>query len=150
MRGKDETTGVGLVEVYDLTRGANSRLANISSRGFVTTGENVMIGGFIVGNGESNARVVIRAIGPSLTGRGVDNALGDPTLQLVDRNGNDIATNDNWKDDQRSQIEETGLQPGDDRESTIVASLTADEYTAIVRGKDGTTGVALVEVYQVQ
>ncbi|CAA9267558.1 MAG: hypothetical protein AVDCRST_MAG42-3071 [uncultured Chthoniobacterales bacterium] len=150
VRGKDNTTGVALVEVYDLAPDANSELANISSRGFVSTGENVMIGGFFVGGGDVNARIVVRAIGPSLANRGVENELVDPTLQLVDRNGNQIQANDNWRDTQQAEIQATGLQPSDDRESALVASLPADEYTAIVRGKDGTTGVGLVEVYNIR
>ena len=149
VRGKNETTGVALVEVYDLTQGTNSRLANLSSRGLVTTGENVMIGGFFIGGGQGNARVVVRAIGPSLSGRGVSGALPDPTVQLVDHNGNEVFANDNWKDSQQSQIEAVGLQPADDRESALIASLPAENYTAVVRGKGGVTGVALVEVYQV-
>ena len=150
VRGKDNTTGVGLVEVYDLAPNANSELANISSRGFVTTGENVMIGGFFVGGGDTNTRVVLRAIGPSLANRGVSNELADPTLELVDRNGNTIRANDNWRETQQAEVQATGLQPSDDRESALVVSLPAGEYTAIVRGKNDTTGVALVEVYNLR
>src|SRR5205814_4883315 len=90
--------GLGLVEVYDLAQGANSKLANISTRGFVDTGDNVMIGGFIVGGGSIGgfARVIVRAIGPSLTGAAVSGALQDTTLELYDGNGNSLATNDDW------------------------------------------------------
>ena len=148
LRGTNDTTGVGLVEVYDLDQAANSKLANISTRGFVDTGDNVMIGGFISGNGV--AKVIVRAIGPSLTSFGVPGALQDPTLELHDINGAIIATNDNWRDTQESEIEATGLAPTDDRESAIVATITPSNYTAIVRGNNDTTGVALVEVYNIQ
>src|SRR5713101_53379 len=148
LRGTNDTTGVGLVEVYDLDQAANSKLANISTRGFVDTGDNVMIGGFISGNGV--AKVIVRAIGPSLTSFGVPGALQDPTLELHDINGAIIATNDNWRDTQESEIEATGLAPTDDRESAIVATITPSNYTAIVRGKNDTTGVGLVEVYNIQ
>jgi hypothetical protein len=107
--GKNGTTGVGLVEVYDLDQATTSKLANISTRGFVDTGENVLIGGFIVGGGNGSARVIIRAIGPSLTQFGVSGALSDPTLELHDGNGVTITTNDNWKDTQQVEIEATGL-----------------------------------------
>jgi hypothetical protein len=148
LRGTNDTTGVGLVEVYDLDQTANSKLANISTRGFVDTGDNVMIGGFISGNGV--AKVIVRAIGPSLTSFGVPGALQDPTLELHDGTGAIIATNDNWRDTQESEIEATGLAPTDDRESAIVATITPGNYTAIVRGNNDTTGVALVEVYNIQ
>ena len=92
----------------------------------------------------------MRAIGPSLTQRGVPNALQDPTLDLHDGNGAIIASNDNWKDTQQSEIQATGLAPSDDRESAILATLVQGNYTAIVRGKNNTTGVGLVEVYKVQ
>jgi hypothetical protein len=151
LRGKNNTTGVGLVEAYDLDQAANSKLANISTRGFVDTGDNVMIGGFILGpSGASSAKVIARAIGPSLTASGVANALQDPTLELHDANGTTIASDDNWKDTQQSEIEATGIPPTDDRESAIVATLAPGNYTAIVRGKNNTTGVGLVEVYNLQ
>ena len=148
LRGTNDTTGVGLVEVYDLDQTANSKLANISTRGFVDTGDNVMIGGFISGNGV--AKVIVRAIGPSLTSFGVPGALQDPTLELHDGTGAIIATNDNWRDTQENEIEATGLAPTDDRESAIVATITPGNYTAIVRGTNDTTGVGLVEVYNIQ
>jgi hypothetical protein len=147
LRGKNNTTGVGLVEAYDLNRTVNSKLANISTRGFVDTGDNVMIGGFIAGNGLT--KVIVRAIGPSLTSQGVPGALQDPTLELHDGSGTTIASNDNWKDAQQTEIEATTIPPTDDRESAIVASLSPGNYTAIVRGKNDTTGVALVEVYNI-
>jgi hypothetical protein len=147
LRGKNGTTGVGLVEMYDLDAASDSKLANISGRSFVQTGSDVMIGGFIFGNGTAGEKVIIRAIGPSLTG--IPNVLADPTLKLYDSNGTLLMSNDNWKDDasQAAQIIATGLSPGSDLESAIVTTLPPGAYTAIVAGKDGGTGVALAEVY---
>jgi len=149
LRGKNGATGIGLVEVYDLSPTANCALANISTRGFVGTGENVMIAGFIVGNGEQPI-LVLRGIGPSLTSLGIAGALQDPTLELHDKNGAPIASNDNWNDTQDSAVAATGIAPSDLRESAIVRSLAPGNYTAIVRGKNNTTGVALVEAYRIQ
>jgi len=144
---KNGGTGVGLVEAYDLDQAADSTLANISTRGFVDTGNNVMIGGVIIG-GETG-QVLVRAIGPELTAFGVNGALEDTTLELHDKDGALITSNDDWKETQQAVIEATGLAPKDDRESAILATLAPDSYTAIVLGKDETTGVALVEVYNV-
>ena len=146
VQGKNGGTGVGLVEVYDLDEAADSELANISTRGFVDIDENVMIGGFIVGDGVSTS-VVVRAIGPSLAAVGVANPLQNPTLELFDSDGTQIAFDDDWKDSQQAEIEDAGLAPSDDRESAIAADLTPGAYTAIVRGKDNTSGVGLMEVY---
>jgi hypothetical protein len=146
LAGKSGGEGVGLVEVYDLGLGANSTPANISTRGFVDTGANVMIGGFIVGGGSGgNSTVVVRALGPSLE---VSGALADPTLELHDGNGALIRSNDNWKETQQTDIEATGLQPTNDLESAIFQTLAPGAYTAIVRGALDTTGVGLVEVYR--
>ena len=151
LRGNDNGTGVGLVEVYDLASGANSKLANISTRGFVDTDDNVMIGGFIVGaGGGGSANVIVRAIGPSLSSVGVSNALTDPTLELHNGSGTTIGSNDNWKDVQQAEIEASNIPPSDDRESAIAATLRPGAYTAIIRGNGNTTGVALVEIYNVQ
>jgi hypothetical protein len=149
--GKDGTTGVGLVEAYDLDQTAVSQLGNISTRGFVETGNNVMIGGFILGpEGAEDATTLVRAIGPSLTAFGVTDALADPVLELHDANGALLTSNDNWMDDpqQAADIEATGLAPGNDLESAILMALPPGGYTAIVAGKAGLTGVALVEVYR--
>jgi len=149
----DYTTGVGLVEAYDLDQSVDSELANISTRGFVDTGDNVMIGGFIIGpwqlgsGGTVISTVVLRAIGPSLGDFGVANLLQDPTVELRDQEGTMIAFNDDWKDSQQSEIEAVQLAPSDDRESAILIPVSSDPYTVIVRGKGDTTGVALVEVY---
>jgi hypothetical protein len=152
LRGSGNTTGVAVVEAYDLDSNRAVKLANISTRGFVDTGDNVMIGGFIVGaglgnNGSGSEKVIVRAIGPSLTAAGVAGALQDPTLELHDGNGATIAFNDNWKDTQQAEIQATGIPPTDDRESAIVRVIPGGNYTAIVRGVSGTTGIAVVEAY---
>jgi hypothetical protein len=128
---------------------ATSQLGNLSTRGFVGTGTNVMIGGFILGGGGADTSVLVRAIGPSLTDFGVTDALPDPSLELHDGNGVLIQDNDNWKDSQQTEIEATGLQPTNDLESAVLATpLAPGAYTAIVSGNGGGTGVALVEVYR--
>jgi hypothetical protein len=145
LAGKGRTTGVGLVEIYDLDQTVDSKLANISTRGFVGQGDNILIGGTIViGNASTN--VLFRAIGPSLPG--VGNALQDPTLELHDGQGSTIATNDNWQDSQAADIRATTIPPSDPREAAIFRQLAPGAYTAVVRGKNNTTGVALVEAYQ--
>jgi hypothetical protein len=149
LRGKDSTTGIALVEAYDLGTASDSVLANISSRGFVETDDNVMIGGFILGNNSGDSRVLVRAIGPSLKNV-LPNALDDPFLELHDRNGATVATNDNWKDNQRAEIEATGIPPSHDLESAMVRTVIPDAYTVIVRGKNNTTGVGLVEIYNIK
>lgn len=148
--GANNTTGIVLVEVYDVDQtSSDSHLSNISTRGTVLTNDAVMIGGFVLAGADSS-NVVIRALGPTLTTFGVPNALADPTLTLVDANGTIIVQNDNWKDSQQTQLENTGLQPLSDLDAAIFATLPAANYTAIVAGKGGTTGVALVEIYLVQ
>ena len=149
VRGKDNGTGIALVEVYDREISADAALANISSRGFVETGDNVMIGGFIAGNNAGSTKVLVRAIAPSLKNE-LPAALDDPVLELRDKNGGIIALNDNWKDDERTEIEATGIPPSHDLESAIVRSLAPDAYTAIVRGANDTIGIALVEIYNIK
>lgn len=146
MSDKNGATGIGLVEGYDVDQAADSEFANISTRGFVDTGDNVMIGGFILGQGDS-ATVLIRALGPSLGALGVTGELPDPTLELHDSDGNIVEFNDNWQDAPTSTDIPPNLQPTDPLESAIFISLPAGTYTAIVAGKDGVTGVGLVEVY---
>jgi hypothetical protein len=155
VRGVNNVTGVGLVEVYDLSPGNGSILGNISTRAFVQTDDNVMIGGFIVA-GAQPKQVIIRAIGPELTQYGVPNALANPTLELHDGTGALIASNNNWAStiiggiitaNQVREIQASGYAPSDGRESAIIAFLPPGNYTAIVRGVNNTTGVALVEVY---
>jgi sugar lactone lactonase YvrE len=124
------------------------KLRNISARGFVQTGENVLIAGLIVGgNALANNAVVLRAIGPSLASSAIANPLQDPILELHNSSGALIASNNNWQDTQKAQIMATGLAPADTHESAIYATLSAGAYTAIVRSANGATGVALVEVY---
>ncbi len=147
VQGVNSTTGVGLVEIYDLDPTVNSKLANISSRGFVQTGENVMIGGFILGKNGGSAKVIVRAIGPSLAAS-VSNALANPTLELRDNNGVLVRGNDNWKDSQQAEIQASTVPPTNDLESAVVATLPPGLYTAIVQGAGGATGVGLVELYQ--
>ena len=148
LRGKNDEQGVGLVEIYDVDGLSTPRLGNISTRAFVGQGDDVMIGGFIAASSTGgNASGVVRALGPSLSGRGVTGALQDPTIELVDANGNPLDFNDNWRDsDGRAQIQSSGFAPTDDREAVVVGSFPPGLYTAIVRGK-GETGVGLVEIY---
>ncbi len=148
--GKAGATGVGLIEVYDLDRAANSSLGNISTRGFVETGNNVMIGGFIIGAGNGAGKVLVRAIGPSLTAFGITGALPDPQLELHDVNGTLLSFNDDWKTDDQDAIQATTIPPANDLESAIVRTLPAGNYTAIVSGKNGAAGVGLVEVYNLR
>jgi len=160
VRGVDNMIGVALTEVYDLNAAANSILANISTRAFVQTGDDVMIGGFIV-EGTQPKRVIIRAIGPELSAPpfNIPNALANPTLELHDHTGALIGSNDNWQHtiiggiittNQYHDIVNSGHAPSDIRESAIIAELPVGSYTAIVRGVNSTTGVALVEVYDLQ
>ena len=148
VRSADSRSGVALFELYDLDL-ANSRIANISTRGEVGTDSNIMIGGFIVG-GADPTRVILRAIGPSLAANGIRNALPDPVLSLFDGNGSLIFTNDNWRSVQESQINATGVSPADDREAAIVATLLPGNYTATVSDANRASGIALVEVYDLE
>jgi len=145
--GKNGTSGVGLVEVYDLDPAANAHLSNISTRGFVQTGANVMIGGFIASGASGSVNLVVRALGPSLAQFGVPNPLVDPRLGLHDGNGTLIMSNDNWKDSQQAAIQNSGFRPPNDLDSAILVTLPTGNYTAIVSGTNGGTGVGLVEVY---
>ena len=148
LRGTNNTTGVGLFEVYDLDQTVDSKLANVSTRGFVDTGDNVMIGGIIVGpTGSTNSNILVRAIGPSLSNFGIPNPLADPMLELHNGDGGLIASNDNWRDSQPEDIQSTGIPPNNDQESAILSTLSPGLYTAIVRGKNNSTGVGLVEAY---
>jgi hypothetical protein len=145
LRGESGTTGVALCELYDLSPTASS-VRNISTRGQVGLGDDVMIGGFIIG-GNAPTQVIVRAIGPSLVAAGVTGELADPILELHNSDGSLIFRNDNWRDDQEQQIVDTTIPPLDNKESAIVATLPPGAYTAIVGGANLTTGVALVEVY---
>ena len=146
--GKNGTSGVGLIELYDLDAAANAHLSNISTRGFVQTGANVMIGGFIVSGANGSVNLIVRALGPSLAQFGVPTPLADPRLGLYDVNGTLIMSNDNWKDSQQTAIENSGFQPPNNLDSAILVTLPTGNYTAIVSGKNGGTGIGLVEVYR--
>ena len=143
VRGVNNGTGIGLVEAYDLDTSVDSKLANISTRGLVETDDNVLIAGTIVVGGSSQ-RVLVRAIGPSLP---VSGKLEDPTLELRDANGAGVRSNDNWRSDQEAEIIATTIPPTNDLESALIETLSASPYTAIVRGVNNITGVALVEIY---
>ena len=154
VRGVNNASGVSVVELYDVS-GSNwsggGRFANISTRSFVSTEDNVMIGGFIVGPaGEGTARVIVRAIGPSLAQAGVTNALADPTLELRDSNGGLVEFNDNWQDQNASEIQATTVPPKADKEAAIVRTFSPGAYTAIVRGANSSVGVGLVEAYHLR
>lgn len=151
LAGKDQDAGVGLVEIYDADSGTASQLANISTRGFVRTGDQVMVGGFILGNGGANATVALRGIGPSLVQFGLSSVLADPILELRDSNGALLITNDNWEDDVISaeQLSAHGLAPSHSLESGIFAMLPPGAFTAILSGKGGGVGIGLVEIYRV-
>jgi len=152
LAGQGGGTGIGLLEIYDLSIGAKSTLANISTRGFVGTGDDLLIGGFIPGpTGHAPLKVLVRALGRSLTKQGVKGALQDPLLELHDAHGILLA-NDNWKDASNAAEIQAILPPPDDRESAIITTLAPSNsgYTAVVRGAGGSIGVALVEVFAVQ
>ncbi|MDQ3117180.1 MAG: hypothetical protein M3Q86_11355 [Verrucomicrobiota bacterium] len=143
VRGVNGGTGVGVVETYDLSEEVDSALANISTRGLVETGDNVMIGGIIVGPETApSGSILLRGIGPSLGAFGIANPLANPTMEFRDVNGVLITSNDNWKSTQQAAIEATGLQPTNDLEAAILATLGAGNYTAILSGVGGTTGSA--------
>jgi len=149
VQGKNNGVGVGLVEAYDLGQAASSKLANISTRAFVGIGNDVMIAGFILGGNTGDDNIILRGIGPSLGQVGVPDALADPTLELRDRNGALLRANDNWQDDpdQAALIMAAGLAPTNQNESGIAITLPPGQYTALLAGKNNTTGVGLVEAY---
>jgi hypothetical protein len=149
VRGKNNTSGVALVEIYDLNQGAGSKLNNISTRAFVSTGSNIVIAGFMLGSNSGLDQVVIRGLGPSLSNSGVANALADPTLELHDGNGALLMANNDWQDNalQASALTFLGLAPSNNLESGIVANLPPGLYTALLAGRNNGTGVGLIEVY---
>ena len=165
LAGKNNDTGVGLMEVYDTNQASSSQpsrqargperaegLANISTRGFVQTGDSVMIGGFILGGGNGGTSVALRGIGPSLGQSGLNNVMADPTLELRDSNGALLVSNDDWQDDAASaaQLTANGLALQNPSESGIFTSLAPGAFTAILAGNDGGVGIGLVEIYNVQ
>ncbi len=151
VRSNGNTSGVGLVEVYDLDSTAGSTLLNLSTRGAVGTGDNVMIGGLITG-GTDPRRLLVRAIGPSLAQFNVAGPLPDPTLELRNAQGTIVDSNNDWQSHPNaSEIQGYGVAPEDTRESALITTVASGAYTAVVAGTGGQpTGVALVEVFQVQ
>jgi hypothetical protein len=151
VRGRPGTaqTGIALVEVYDVDTAANSKLANISTRAFAGTGNNVVIAGFILGNKQGNDRIIIRGLGPSLSAFSVPTPLQDPTLELRTQNGTLIRANNDWQEDsaQATEISNANLAPPNPKESAIAATLAPGLYTATLAGFNGGVGNGLVEVY---
>jgi hypothetical protein len=149
VRGKNNTSGVGLIEVYDLSQAGLAKLANISTRAFVSTADNIVIAGFILGGHSGLDRIVVRGIGPSLTAVGVPGALANPMLELRDGNGALLAADNDWQDDsaQAAELTAAGLAPTNNLESAIATTLSPGLYTALLSGVNNGTGVGLVEVY---
>ncbi|HEV2841266.1 MAG TPA: cytochrome c peroxidase [Chthoniobacterales bacterium] len=155
LTGTNQTTGLGLLEIYDLDQGVDAQLANISTRGFVGAQNNVMIGGFILGGNPPPAgstRVAVRGLGPSLVQFGLSNLLADPTIELHDANGATLIENDNWTDDPASAalLSANGLEPADSNESAIFTTLPPGQFTAILAGNNGGTGLGIIEVYNLR
>jgi hypothetical protein len=153
LRGVGGTTGIGLIEIYDFDQAISSDLANISTRGFVRVEDEVMIGGFTLGGNNMPTRVAVRALGPSLANFGLTGLLADPTLELHNANGTVMVANDDWQDDAVSaaQLSANGLAPSDPKEAAIFLSLAPpSQFTAVVAGKNGGIGVALVEIYDLR
>jgi hypothetical protein len=149
VKGKNNTSGVGLVEVYDINQSAASKLANLSTRALVGTGDNIVIAGFILGGGANDDRIVVRGIGPSLAALGVANALPDPKLELRNSDGALLASNNDWQDDptQAAELTAAGLAPGNNLESGLAEALPPGLYTALLSGVNNSAGIGLVEVY---
>jgi hypothetical protein len=149
VRGKNNTSGVALVEVYDLNQSALSKLGNISTRAFCGTDGNIIIAGFMLGNGGGNDNIIVRGLGPSLAAVGVPNVLANPTLELRDTNGTLLVSNNDWMDNpaQAAIVTAAGLAPGNNLESAIAATLPPGAYTALLAGLNNGTGIGLVEVY---
>ncbi len=148
--GVNRTSGIAVAEIYDLDQAADSKLANLSTRGFAQTGNDVIIAGFILGGSGGGSKVLVRALGPSLSKAGIRNVMADPTIELHNANGSLIAANDNWREEDQASIQATGIPPAGDRESAILAVLPQDNYTAVVAGAGGTIGIALVEVFMLR
>jgi hypothetical protein len=151
--GANDTSGIGLVEIYDNNSAVDSELANTSTRGFVQTGDEVMIGGFVLGGNNNPTNVAVRALGPSLASYGLSPLLADPTLELHNANGTIMIANDDWETDPVSATELTahGLALSNPKESGIFMTMAPPgQFTAIVAGKNGDIGIALVEIYNVK
>jgi hypothetical protein len=149
VRGKNNTTGVALIEVFDVSQTVSAKLANISTRAVVSIGDDIVIAGFILGNNSGNDRIIARGIGPSLAAFGVSPALANPTLELRDNNGTIISSNNDWQDNpaQAAELTAAGLAPTNALESGIAATLPPGLYTALLAGLNNGTGIGLVEVY---
>jgi hypothetical protein len=149
VRGNNDTSGVALIEVYDLSQAVPAKLANISTRAFVSTGDDIVIAGFIFGSNSGNDRIVLRGIGPSLTALGVPDALANPMLELRDSNGALLIANNDWREDpaQAAEITAAGLAPTNPLESGIAATLPPGLYTALLTGLNNGVGNGVVEVY---
>jgi hypothetical protein len=147
--GNNNGTGVGLIEIYDLSPAVPAKLANISTRAFVGTGNEIMIAGFILGGNSGDDHLIIRGIGPSLTALGVPGALADPALELRDLNGTVVISNNDWQDDPAAagEITAAGLAPAHPLESAVTVALSPGLYTALLSGVQNGTGTGLVEVY---
>lgn len=150
LRGRDNTIGIALVEAYDLNQGVDSKLANLSTRAFVNTDNNIVIAGFVLSDeGVGQDRVIVRGLGPSLTSSGIANALANPNLELRDSNGSLLIANNDWQEnpEQAMEIMNAGLAPSNNLESALAATLPPGLYTALLTGRNNGTGVGLVEVY---
>ena len=147
--GKNNSSGAGLIELYDLDKAALSKLANLSTRAFVSTGDDIVIAGFILGNNSGADRIVVRGLGPSLTAAGVPDALANPTLELRDSNGALLMGNNDWQDNpaQAAELIADGLPLTNDLESGMAVTLQPGLYTALLKGLNNGIGVGLVEVY---
>lgn len=149
VRGKNNTSGVALIEIYDLDQTALSKLANLSTRAFVSTGNDIVIAGFFLSQGGDDDKVVVRGIGPSLSAFGLSPVLSNPTLEFRNSNGTLVLTNNDWQDNaaQAAELMAVGLAPTNDFEAAIVANLPPDLYTALLAGLNNGTGIGLVEIY---
>jgi hypothetical protein len=149
VRGNNNSSGVGVIEIYDLDAPAPTKLANISTRAFVGTDSNILIAGFILGGSGPNGRIVVRALGPSLAAFGVPGALANPRVELRDQNGALLISNNNWQDDpaQAAELTAAGFAPGNNLEAALAVTLPVGAYTALVFGENNGTGIGLVEVY---
>jgi hypothetical protein len=149
VRGKNNSAGVGLIEIYDLDQPVPTKLANISTRALVGTNSNILIAGFILGGSGANDRVVLRALGPSLTAFGVPNALANPRLELRDANAALLIANNDWQDNpaQAAELTAAGFAPSNNLEAAAAVTLPPGAYTTLVFGDNNGTGVGLVEVY---
>jgi hypothetical protein len=152
VRGTNQSTGTAVIEAYDLETFSSTVLANISTRGFVGTGNDVLIGGFILGGTTGTPQIVIRGLGPTLAAAGITGALADPLITIANQNGSTLASNDDWQDDaaKAAMIAAAGLAPNANPESAVILQLPPASYTAILSGKNGATGVGLIEIYNLR